>query len=80
MKIEIIYEKSNKIVDAVVKIDEPNCEKIFWKEEISFVTPNDSQENINVWLSEERKREFEQKLNKADTEHTYKVVEIKVSK
>jgi hypothetical protein len=79
MKIEIYYEKSNKALDSIVRFDEPTLEKLFWREIISFETPNNSQENITKWLSEDRKKEFEKKLNESDIDNTYKITEIKIS-
>lgn len=80
MKVEIKYRVSNKIVDAIARIVEPSLEQIFRIEIISFETLDDSQENIEKWLSAERREEFERKLNESDLESTYKVVEIVVSR
>ena len=78
MIIKIKYEKSNKIIDEIAKIDEPTLEKIFLCEVVQFETPNETQENINRWLSDKMKIDFSKKLQEADKEHTYKVIEISV--
>lgn len=81
MKVKIKYGKSYKLLDSIVRLEEPNLEKIIiMREEIEFITPNDSPENMNKWLSSERKTEFAQKMQDADKEHTYEITEISISK
>lgn len=57
MKVIIKLEISNQKLSSLVRTLDLGIEKIFYVEEISFETDNESQENIITWLSEDRKKD-----------------------
>lgn len=81
MEIEIEIQVSDKIIDKMVSFMEglPDS-KLITTQILEITTPDDSQENINNWLSEQRKIDFAEKLGELDKEHTYTVEKISISR
>jgi len=80
MKIKITLSKSKKELDKLISFMEnlPNT-RLVTTEIHEIETPNNSLENIQVWLSPERKIEYTKKLEEKLPEFSYKVEEISIS-
>lgn len=80
MKIEITISKSRKDLDELVSFMEnlPNS-RLVATEIHEIDTPNNSVENIQNWLSEERKVLYAQKLEESLPDFSFKVEKISIS-
>lgn len=80
MKIKITLSKSKKDLDNIVSFmeDLPNT-RLITKEIHEIETPNNSVENMAVWLSDDRKTEYAKKLEEVLPEYVYEVEEISIS-
>lgn len=80
MEVTIIVNKSSKSIDELVSFMEniPNT-RLVEKEIHKIETPNNSLENIQKWLSSERKLEYAKKLEEALPDFSFEVEEISIS-
>jgi hypothetical protein len=81
MKIKIRLSKSDKKLDKLVSFMEslPNS-RLCMEEVHEIETSNSSAENIENWLSEQRKIDYAEKMEEVDAEHSYSVEEITISR
>jgi hypothetical protein len=81
MKITITINISSKIVDSLVSfMEQADNTRIIRRETHEIETSDDTQENIDKWLSEERKIEYAKKFEEEFPEFTFKVEEISIIK
>lgn len=81
MIIEVIVNLSKKEVDSVSRAIDQSIKRIIVDEWcIKIDSQDDSHENIRKWMSEERKEEFRDHMNKEFPEFSFEVVSIKLSK
>lgn len=81
MQIEVTVNLSKKEVDSLARAMEQNIKRIIVDEWcIKIDTSDDSQENISKWMSDERKEEFRDHMNREFPEFSFEVVSIKLSK
>jgi hypothetical protein len=80
MKITITINVSSKIVDSLVSFMEKRDTRIIRTEYHEIETSDDTQENIDKWLSKERKIEYAKKFEEKFPELTFKVEEISIIK
>ena len=81
MKITITINISLKTIDTLVSsMEQLPDTRIIRTEYHEIETPDDTQENIDKWLSEERKIEYAKKFEETFPDYTFKVEKISITK
>lgn len=81
MTIEVTVNLSKKEVDSVARAIDQSIKRIIVDEWcVKIDTKDDSPDNINKWMSDERKVEFRDYMNSSFPDLSFDVVSIKLSK